>query len=89
MVTNPEEAAYAKAESDFNTAKAAALDALNNGFKTYDQAQYSDTGWASSEQHLQQGQGSPERRQPYPLWRAGGQVCRRDHRLRSGGRSTN
>ena len=44
MVTNPEEAAYAKAESDFNTAKAAALDALNNGFKTYDQAQYSDTG---------------------------------------------
>lgn len=47
VVTNPEEAAYAKAESDFNTAKAAALDALNNGFKTYDQAQYSDTGWAS------------------------------------------
>lgn len=47
VVTNPEEAAYAKAESDFNTAKAAALDALNNGFKTYDWAQYSDTGWAS------------------------------------------
>ena len=47
VVTNPEEAAYAKAENDFKAAKTAALDKLKNDFKTYDQAQYSDTGWAS------------------------------------------
>ena len=47
VVTNPEEAAYAKAESDFNTAKAAALKALNDDFNKYNQAQYSGTGWDS------------------------------------------
>lgn len=47
VVTNPEEAAYTKAESDFNTAKAAALDKLKNDFNTYDKSQYSDTGWTS------------------------------------------
>lgn len=47
VVTTPEEAAYDKAENDFKAAKTAALDKLKNGFKTYDQAQYSDTGWTS------------------------------------------
>lgn len=47
VVTNPEEAAYDKADSKFRAAKAAALEELKNGFETYDQAQYSDTGWAS------------------------------------------
>lgn len=47
VVTNPEEAAYTKAESDFNTAKAAALKALNDDFNKYNQAQYSVTGWDS------------------------------------------
>lgn len=47
MVTNPEEAAYAKAENDFKAAKTAALDKLKNDFNTYDKSQYSDTGWTS------------------------------------------
>lgn len=47
VVTNPEEAAYAKAENDFKAAKTAALDKLKNDFNTYDKSQYSDTGWTS------------------------------------------
>ena len=47
VVTNPEEAAYAKAENDFKSAKTAALDKLKNDFNTYDKSQYSDTGWTS------------------------------------------
>lgn len=47
VVTNPEEAAHAKAESDFNTAKTAALNKLKDGFETYDQTLYSVTGWDS------------------------------------------
>ena len=47
VVTNPEEAAYAKAENDFIAAKTAALDKLKNDFNTYDKSQYSDTGWTS------------------------------------------
>lgn len=47
VVTNPEEAAYYKADSKFSAAKAAALEELKNGFETYDQTQYSDTGWTS------------------------------------------
>lgn len=47
VVTNPEEAAYDEADRKFSAAKTAALDKLKNGFKTYDQALYSDTGWAS------------------------------------------
>lgn len=47
VVTNPEEAAYAKAENDFKAAKTAALDKLKSDFNTYDKSQYSDTGWTS------------------------------------------
>ncbi|MFQ7018469.1 MAG: hypothetical protein ACLRRI_02265 [Oscillospiraceae bacterium] len=47
VVTNPEEAAYAKAENDFKAAKTAALDKLKNDFNTYDKSQYSDTGRTS------------------------------------------
>lgn len=47
VVTNPEEAAYAKAENDFKAAKTAALDKLKNDFNMYDKSQYSDTGWTS------------------------------------------
>lgn len=47
VVTNPEEAAYAKAENDFKAAKTAALGKLKNDFNTYDKSQYSDTGWTS------------------------------------------
>ena len=47
VVTNPEEAPYAKAENDFKAAKTAALDKLKNDFNTYDKSQYSDTGWTS------------------------------------------
>ena len=47
VVTNQEEAAYAKAENDFKAAKTAALDKLKNDFNTYDKSQYSDTGWTS------------------------------------------
>lgn len=47
VVTNPEEAAYAKAENDFKASKTAALDKLKNDFNTYDKSQYSDTGWTS------------------------------------------
>lgn len=47
VVTNPEEAAYTKAENDFKAAKTAALDKLKNDFNTYDKSQYSDTGWTS------------------------------------------
>lgn len=47
VVTNPEEAAYAKAENNFKAAKTAALDKLKNDFNTYDKSQYSDTGWTS------------------------------------------
>lgn len=47
VVTNPEEAAYAKAENDFKAAKTVALDKLKNDFNTYDKSQYSDTGWTS------------------------------------------
>ena len=47
VVTNPEEAAYAKAENDFKATKTAALDKLKNDFNTYDKSQYSDTGWTS------------------------------------------
>lgn len=47
VVTNSEEAAYAKAENDFKAAKTAALDKLKNDFNTYDKSQYSDTGWTS------------------------------------------
>lgn len=47
VVTNPEEAAYSKAENDFKAAKTAALDKLKNDFNTYDKSQYSDTGWTS------------------------------------------
>ena len=47
VVTNPEEAAYAKAENDFKAAKTAAQDKLKNDFNTYDKSQYSDTGWTS------------------------------------------
>lgn len=47
VVTNPEEAAYAKVENDFKAAKTAALDKLKNDFNTYDKSQYSDTGWTS------------------------------------------
>lgn len=47
VVTNPEEAAYAKAENDFKAAKTGALDKLKNDFNTYDKSQYSDTGWTS------------------------------------------
>lgn len=47
VVTNPEEAAYAKAENDFKAAKTAALDKLKNDFNTVRQSQYSDTGWTS------------------------------------------
>lgn len=47
VVTNPEEAAYAKAENDFKAAKTAALDKLKNDFNTYDKSQYSDTDWTS------------------------------------------
>ena len=47
VVTNPEEAAYAKAKNDFDAARDDALDKLKNGFNTYDKSQYSDTGWDS------------------------------------------
>ena len=51
VVTNPEEAAYYKADSKFSAAKAAAQNKLKDGFEKYkyNQAQYSDTGWTSLE----------------------------------------
>lgn len=51
VVTNPEGAAYDKADSKFSAAKAAAQNKLKDGFEKYkyNQAQYSDTGWTSLE----------------------------------------